>query len=57
MRQMEKLRAANDELAQFNRVAVGRELRMVELKQEVNALCARMGVEPPYPLDFRNVQP
>jgi PAS domain S-box-containing protein len=41
--QMEKLEAANDELFRFNRVAVGREIRMIELKQEVNQLCQRLG--------------
>ena len=42
----ETLRARNEELEQFNRVVVGRELRMVELKQEINELCRRLG-EPP----------
>lgn len=31
------------ELARFNRVAVGREMRMLELKKEVNELCRRLG--------------
>lgn len=35
----EKLR----ELEEFNRLAVGRELRMIELKQEINALRRRLG--------------
>ena len=34
---------SNEELTAFNRVAVGRELRMIELKQEVNRLCALAG--------------
>jgi PAS domain S-box-containing protein len=42
----EELRARNEMLSRFNAVAVGRELRMIELKQEVNALCAKVG-EPP----------
>ncbi len=37
--QTEELRARNEELARFNRAAVGRELRMVELKQQMNELC------------------
>ena len=41
-----------DELARFNTVAVGRELRMVELKKEVNELCERQGEAARYPLDF-----
>ncbi len=47
--QMSELRRANDELARFNRVAVGRELRMIALKQEVNVLRAKLGELPPYP--------
>ncbi len=42
------LQARNEELARFNRVAVGRELRMIELKKEVNALCQEMGRPCPY---------
>jgi PAS domain S-box-containing protein len=42
----EALCASNDELERFNRAAVGRELRMIELKQEINELCHRLG-EPP----------
>jgi hypothetical protein len=44
--QTEELRARNDELTRFNRLVVGREVRMIELKQEVNELCRRLG-EPP----------
>jgi PAS domain S-box-containing protein len=40
------------ELTQFNSVSVGRELRMIELKQEINALCAKAGQPPRYALDF-----
>ena len=36
----------NETLTRFNGVAVGRELRMIELKREVNELCAKLG-EPP----------
>ncbi|MBN2702860.1 MAG: hypothetical protein JXR23_01485, partial [Pontiellaceae bacterium] len=31
------------DLEQFNKLAVGRELRMIELKKEVNALCRELG--------------
>lgn len=51
-RQSENLRIRNEELVRFNKVAVGRELRMVELKQEVNALSQRLGQPPPYPVRF-----
>jgi PAS domain S-box-containing protein len=37
-----------NELAQFNKAAVGRELRMVELKKEINALCRELGRKEPY---------
>ena len=45
-RNAEELRANNIELEQFNRAMVGRELRMIELKQEINELCRRLD-EPP----------
>jgi len=40
------------EIAEFNRLAVGRELRMIELKREANELAQRAGVRPPYDLSF-----
>jgi PAS domain S-box-containing protein len=45
---MEELQAANDDLTRFNRVAVDRELRMVELKKEVNDLRAQLGLPARY---------
>ncbi len=42
------LRATNDELLRFNQAMVGRELRMVELKQEINELCGKLGQPPRY---------
>jgi len=47
-----QLRAQADELARFNRAAVGRELRMIELKNEINALCERLGEQPRHRLAF-----
>jgi PAS domain S-box-containing protein len=41
-----------EELERFNRATVGRELRMVALKKEVNELRVRLGEGPRYPLDF-----
>ncbi|MGH9621577.1 MAG: hypothetical protein ACRD45_17960, partial [Bryobacteraceae bacterium] len=32
-----------EELTRFNRAAVGRETRMIELKREINELCRRHG--------------
>lgn len=49
---MEELREVNTDLARFNRAAVGRELRMIELKKQVNELCAKAGLPPPYALEF-----
>jgi PAS domain-containing protein len=48
----ERLRATNDELTRFNRAMVDREIRMIELKKQVNELCARLGQPPRYTLDF-----
>lgn len=40
------------ELESFNRIAVGRERRMIELKEEVNSLAQELGREAPYDLAF-----
>lgn len=48
----QELRRSNEELQRFNRVAVGRELRMIELKKEVNGLCTLTGQPQRYPLEF-----
>ncbi len=42
------LRANNEELTRFNQAAVGRELRMLELKEEIHGLRQRLG-EAPHP--------
>ena len=47
----EELRATNAELELFNRAAVGRELRMIELKEEINELCRRLGESPRHATD------
>jgi PAS domain S-box-containing protein len=51
-RQIEQLRASNEELERFNNASVGRELRMIELKKEVNELLGRVGEQQRYPLEF-----
>jgi PAS domain S-box-containing protein len=46
----ESLQRSNAELDRFNRAAVGRELRMIELKQQINDLYAQSGRPSPYVL-------
>jgi two-component system CheB/CheR fusion protein len=47
-----ELQAHAEELNRFNNAAVGRELRMIELKKEINELCQRQGEPAPYPIEF-----
>lgn len=42
------LQRRTEELERFNRLAVGRELRMIELKLQINELSRRLGEAPPY---------
>jgi PAS domain S-box-containing protein len=44
-----------EELQRFNRAAIDRELTMIELKRQVNALSRELGREPPFALDFADV--
>jgi PAS domain S-box-containing protein len=48
----DELQAHAEELRRFNRAAVERELRMIELKKEINELCQRQGEPARYPLEF-----
>jgi PAS domain S-box-containing protein len=48
----EKIKQHADELERFNRMMVNREIRMIELKKQVNDLCIKAGQTPPYQLDF-----
>lgn len=41
--------AAEQELIRFNRASAGRELRMIELKEQVNELCRQLNRPPRYP--------
>jgi hypothetical protein len=50
-----ELQGRNAELARFNRILVGRELRMIELKREVNELRLAAGLARAYPLEFDQV--
>lgn len=47
-RMEDDLRQRNREIAEFNDTMVGRELRMIELKDEVNQLCELAGLQPRY---------
>lgn len=52
----EEIRARNAELELVNQASVGRELRMIELKRDINRLARELGREPPYDLSFANPQ-
>jgi PAS domain S-box-containing protein len=53
----EALRESNQELEEFNQAMIGRELRMIESKREINAVCAQLGQPPRYERDDESVQP
>lgn len=46
----DELKARNEELERIDRASVDRELRMIALKREVNALAGELGRGPPYDL-------
>jgi len=43
-----ELKAKFDELARFRRMAIGRELKMIELKKEINAIRTECGLPEKY---------
>ena len=48
----QELQESMTKLERFNRLAVDRELKMIELKKEVNRLCEQLGEKQPYNLSF-----
>lgn len=46
----ETLKEKMNELEKFNKVMVGRENKMIELKREINELCAKLDIQPKYKL-------
>lgn len=48
----EKLKNTNKDLESFNSMAIGRELHMISLKKEINALYKELGKKEPYDLSF-----
>ena len=52
-----ELRQRNDELARFNLVAVDREMDMIGLKRQVNALSLQLGLAAPFNLAFADAPP
>ena len=51
-----EVHAKFDELERFNRAMVDRELRMIELKKEINALLAAAGQPPRFRVDFATLE-
>jgi PAS domain S-box-containing protein len=51
----EEIRQHVEELTRFNRASVGRELRMIELKKEINELTGLAGQPSRYPLEFEKL--
>jgi PAS domain S-box-containing protein len=52
-----ELEKTAEELGRFNRAMVGRENRMIELKAEINALCAELGRPPRYSAGAADARP
>lgn len=47
----EELKGKVDELKKFNQLSVGRELKMVDLKKQINKLCIDLGRKPEFDTD------
>lgn len=51
-RRSEELSERNQELERFNKLMVGRELDLIDMKRKINALSLQLGLEAPYSLTF-----
>ncbi|MDA0841432.1 MAG: GAF domain-containing protein [Planctomycetota bacterium] len=49
---LHEIEEQNQQLESFNKMAVGRELRMIELKEEINAMAKELGRPEPYDISF-----
>ena len=52
----ELLQARTKELTRLSQASVGRELRMIELKREINELCRQLGQPPRYGLEAADTE-
>lgn len=50
----QELREHVEEIERFNRAMVGREMRVLEMKTEVNDLCSKLGLPPAYRIDGKS---
>jgi hypothetical protein len=53
-KQTKELQERVVELELLNRISIGRELKMIEMKKEVNLLSKRLNLKEPYNLEFLN---
>lgn len=53
-RKTEALESANHTLARFNKLSLGREARIIELKKEVNEFLIKQNLEPKYKVEPEN---
>jgi PAS domain S-box-containing protein len=56
-RKNKELLALNEDMSFFNKAAVGRELRMIELKEEINKICLEAGLPQRYDVTITGDKP